>query len=293
MASEVDPDQYTKSGLFTKNYFRDVYPEIDPKKPELSQAGKVAIVTGASRGLGKAIALAFAHAGIKGLVLGARSEKALGETKAAVLAISPSTHVLAVPVDISVEESVEKFYQTISATFETVDTLVNNAGVFTDSFDVISKVSPAKWFRDFEVNVKGTFLVTAGFLKAQERKPSGVPTIINLVTFPGLVPPSLSSYFISKAAVLRFTEHIAAENPQVAVFSISPGVSPTDMTLEMFKPFAKDSPDLTGAVAVYLSATRPAYLVGRYMSVNWDVSELAERKDEIVDSGLLKFVIKQ
>jgi hypothetical protein len=53
MASQFDPDQHTKSDLFTKDYYRDVYPAIDPTSPELSLAGKVTIITGASKGIGK------------------------------------------------------------------------------------------------------------------------------------------------------------------------------------------------------------------------------------------------
>jgi NAD(P)-dependent dehydrogenase (short-subunit alcohol dehydrogenase family) len=112
-------------------------------------------------------------------------------------------------------------------------------------FDVIDKASPVSWWKDFEINVKGTFLMTAGFLRLAKESHLALPTIVNLTTNVSLTPPSLSSYFTSKIAVVKFTEFIAVENPEVVAYSLSPGIVNTDMTLDSFKPFAKDSRELT------------------------------------------------
>jgi NAD(P)-dependent dehydrogenase (short-subunit alcohol dehydrogenase family) len=104
---------------------------------------------------------------------------------------------------------------------------------------MIGKVSLEAWWGDFEVNLKGTFLMTSRFLRLHER--SQCATIINLVSLPTIVPPRLSSYFLSKTALIRFGEHIAAEYPNVMAFSLNPGTSVTDMTLEDFIPFSKDT----------------------------------------------------
>lgn len=280
-----DPDAPVKAGLFTQRYFRDVYPAVDPRSTELSQAGKVAIITGAGRGIGKGIALAFARAGAQGIVLVSRSQKNADAVRDSIKAENPSLEVLALAADISDEQAVEDLYAAVRARFTTVHILVNNAGVLTSDVDVVGKVLPAKWWTDFEVNLKGTFLVTAGFIRAfgaQDR------TIINVASDTGLLVPRFSGYFTSKIAVTRLTEFLAAESPENSVNSINPGLVATDSLLDEFKHFAKDTPELAGGVCVYLAAKRPAYLNGRHFSVNWDVLELESRKDEIVSGDKLK-----
>lgn len=107
--------------------------------------------------------------------------------------------------------------------------------------EVIEKSSSTLWWRDFEINVKGTFLVTARFLQLiKETKPPS-PTIVNLTSTVNGAPPNFSSYFTSKVTVVKFTEFIAAENPEVVAYSLAPGTCETDMTLDIFKPFAKDT----------------------------------------------------
>jgi NAD(P)-dependent dehydrogenase (short-subunit alcohol dehydrogenase family) len=151
MSSVFDPDVYTKAECITKSYFRDVYPAVDPSNTELSQAGKVVIVTGAARGLGvvssyrsalngecefsnswiKAIALAHAQAGARGLLLAGRSIPGLQVTKELILKESPAIDIFCVATDISDEESVANLYAELKSHFGTAETLINNAGVLT------------------------------------------------------------------------------------------------------------------------------------------------------------------
>ncbi|QKX61766.1 uncharacterized protein TRUGW13939_08922 [Talaromyces rugulosus] len=283
--SQVDPDQYTRAGSITKAYFRDVYSAIEPTKSDLSQQGKVAIVTGAGKGIGRAIALAHAKAGAAGIVLITRFSQSAEETKSIIEADYPHVKVLALPTDITDESEVSRSIDSIKSTFGTAHTLINNAGVFS-SIATIDQADPATWWKDFEVNVRGTYLVTAAFLRLAAANIQ--PTIVNLVSTIALTPPSLSSYFVSKLAVAKFTEFLPLENPNVAAYSLSPGIVLTDMTLDPFKPFAKDTAELTGAVTVYLAAKRPQYLNGRHLVANWDVEELEARKDELISSDKLK-----
>lgn len=107
--------------------------------------------------------------------------------------------------------------------------------------------------------------------------------------------PGVSAYGLSKLVVLQLMEYIAAENPNVLAVAIHPGVIPTDMTFDIFMPFAQDTPQLVGGLATWLAAwegpTRD-FLRGKYVSANWDVNELLNREKEIVDQGLLKLDLK-
>ena len=108
-------------------------------------------------------------------------------------------------------------------------------------FDAIGKVSPSVWWNDFDVNTRGAFLVNAAFLRLTKQTPSVRPTVINIVSNVSFAPPNLSSYFSSKVAVIKFTEILQAENPELAAYTLNPGIVNTDITFEGFKPYAKDS----------------------------------------------------
>ncbi|GMG37085.1 unnamed protein product [Aspergillus oryzae] len=232
--SQIDPDQFTRAGSITKDYYRDVYPTIDPTQSELSQTDKVTIVTGAGKGIGRS--------GVKGLVLITQSAQSAEETKAIVQAEFPSVEVLALPTDITDEQAVAQTFATIKEKFgTTVHTLINNAGVFT-SVAPVAESDSTKWWKDFEVNVRGTYLMTAAYLRLiADEAADFQPTVVNFMSTISLTPPGLSSYFISKLGVAKFTEFITAENPRVAAYTLSPGIVLTSMTLDGFKPFAKDT----------------------------------------------------
>ncbi|KAI0465507.1 hypothetical protein F4859DRAFT_528815 [Xylaria cf. heliscus] len=282
-----DPDVYTKAGVITKSYYRDVYPAVDPTRPELSQTGKVTIVTGAGRGIGVGIALAHAKSGVRGLVLVGRSLDNVETVKRVIETGYPSVSVLAVTADVSEEESVNQLFNKVRETFGAADTLVNNAGVITTPVDTVDKVSPDVWWNDFNVNIKGAYLVCAAFIRLVSESSIAKSTIINVVSNISLKPPSLSSYFSSKAALMKFTEVLQVENPGLAAYTVNPGLVHTDATLEAFTPYAKDTAALVGSVTVYLSAKQPNHLKGRHLNVNWDVDELEARKEEIEKSNLL------
>ncbi|PYH65991.1 SDR family oxidoreductase [Aspergillus vadensis CBS 113365] len=286
--SHFDPDQFTRAGCITRKYYRDVYPTIDPSRPELSQKDKVTIVTGAGKGIGRAIARAHAQSGVKGLVLVTQSAQSAEETKAVLKAEFPSVDVLSLPTDITNEKEIAQTFDTIRNHFGIAHTLINNAGVFA-SIAPVAQSDSNTWWKDFEVNVRGTYLVTAAYLRLIAAESADFrPTVVNLISTIGLTPPGLSSYFISKLAVAKFTEFVTAENPQVATYSLSPGIVQTSMTLDSFKPFAKDTAELPGAVTVYLAAKRPQYLNGRHLSSNWDLAEIEDRETELFSSDTLK-----
>lgn len=125
------------------------------------------MVTGASRGIGRATALAFARAGVSGLVLAARSASGLDAVEKEAYAVQPpggELKVLKIPLDISNEQSVSNAARVVEETFGRLDVLVNNAGTL-EKLALIGQSDPSTWWSTWEVNVKGTYLVTRAFLE--------------------------------------------------------------------------------------------------------------------------------
>lgn len=141
------------------------------------------------------------------------------------------------------------------------------------------------------LNIQGTFLVTQQFLK-QLPAPDTPAKIITLTTGAAYVVfPTLSAYGISKLAVLELMTYVAAENPNVVATALHPGIVDTDMTKDMFKRFALDTPELVGGIGVWLAGWEGPdrnFLSGRFVTSNWDVEDLVGRKAEILEKDLLK-----
>ncbi|KAF8860375.1 NAD(P)-binding protein [Acephala macrosclerotiorum] len=223
----------------------------------------------------QAVATSFAKANPKGIVLVARTAELLEALSKEIRAINPQHRAL---------------WEEVKAKFDHADVLVNNAGTFTDSAPV-KAAEAAKWWYDFEVNGRGTFLATEGFLNLLGEKKG---TIINLTTGAAhSISPGLSAYPMSKLLSLQLGAYVAAENPNVTAISLHPGVLPTDMTIESFKRFALATPELVGGVSVWLATDKAAFLTGRYVNANWSVDELAERNDEIVGDNKLTIALTE
>ncbi|KAI1623071.1 hypothetical protein EDD37DRAFT_633756 [Exophiala viscosa] len=285
----LPPDFWATSRAYTPHIYRDQYPFIDPASSSLSQAGKTIIITGSSAGIGaRGIVPAFAKAGPKALVLVARNLAALRTSEAVIMEINPAIEVLLIPTSIADEAAVTNLYATVRTTLGHADVLVNNAGSNAD-VAMIGESSPAKWWTDFEINVKGTYLMTRGFLQLLGRDQKG--TVITMNTeLAASVVPSWSAYGVSKIASLRLVEYLAAEYSNVSAVSIQPGVVATDMVEESFKRFAQDTPELVGGMCVWLATDAARFLSGRFVSANWSVDDLQKQKDRILASSDLKVV---
>ena len=185
--------------LLGKNFVpterHDTYPAIDPTNADLS--GKVVLVTGASRGIGKAIALAIAGSGAKGLVLFARSN--LSDVEAACITAQRPGHpleVLAVSVDITNNEQVVTGIKKIEETFGRLDIVVNNAGILENS-SLIADSDPDTWWKTWNINIRGTYHVVRATLPLLIQS-GGENTIINVGSIAAtFLFPRSSSYFVS------------------------------------------------------------------------------------------------
>ncbi|KIK03572.1 hypothetical protein K443DRAFT_652959 [Laccaria amethystina LaAM-08-1] len=287
----VDADQFLKRFQFTKKNYRDVYPALESSIVG-SQVDKTVIVVGASQGIGKAIALAFAKASAKNLIIAGRSLAELEAAKSEILKINETCNVLVASVDATSEADVQKLERTVRDTFGHADILINNSGQWSSRGN-IDEVNVNAWWGDFELNIKGTYLTTQSFLRLLPKSSQGsIITVGSLAS--NLVFPGNSSYVLTKLALNRFNEFIALENPNVHAVVFHPGsvLTPSMEDLEGFKLFALDSPELAGAFAVYLTTERAKYLNGKYASVNWDVEELEARREDIVSKGFFTEELK-
>jgi NAD(P)-dependent dehydrogenase (short-subunit alcohol dehydrogenase family) len=181
---------------------------------------KIAVITGGGRGIGRAIALAYAREGAD-LVLASRSKEALEETRTMVEALGRKA--VAVPTDIRQEESVRNLVEQTISTFGHVDILVNNSGIGGPSA-TLWEISPSDWEETFAVNVTGTYLCCRAFLPTMIERRSGCIVILSSMT--GKRPLyGRTPYAASKMALIGLTRTLAWEvGPYgIRVNAISPG----------------------------------------------------------------------
>ncbi|ATZ57945.1 hypothetical protein BCIN_15g04480 [Botrytis cinerea B05.10] len=288
MGELIDPDAYTTPFSITKSVHRDPYWAIDFKNPANDQSGKIIIITGASAGIGAAAAKVWAEAHASGIVLAARRVPPIDSLIEKLQPISPKTKFLSVKVDIANEEDVKNLYETVQKEFgRPADVLLNNAGFM--EYGMIGETEPSVWWKGFEINLKGLYHMTHHFIRSQPSPKSPTGTIITLSSGrAGLTVPGGSTYDISKLAEQRLVEHLHLEHPSLRVFTVMPGIVPTDMVSDGFKPYALDHADLTGMLALYLVQERADHLRGGMVGVNWDVEEMEEYSKEITEKKALQ-----
>ena len=194
----------------------------------MSIKDKVAIITGAGRGVGRATALRFAGEGAR-VVLFSRTPTHLDDVAAEIS--RQGYHVLVVVGDVAREEDVQGLFQQAMQTFNRVDILVNCAGVVAVRPFAEMDVSP--WDIVLEINLRGTFLCCHEAFRIMAAQRSGV--IVNLSSLSGVKGvekfPGLSAYNVSKAGVASLTEILAVEGKpfNIRVCAVSPGAVDTEM----------------------------------------------------------------
>ncbi|KAI1169678.1 NAD(P)-binding protein [Nemania sp. FL0916] len=287
------PGDYTTTSVVHS----DTYPGIDPSNANLT--GRAVFISGATRGIGKGIAVSFAKAGASMIAIAARSD--LSETTQALKAAAasagrPEPKILALKVDVTSQTSVDAAAAEIKKTFGRIDVVVNNAGLLSGK-GFVAEADPEMWWTTVEVNLKGPYLVMRALVPLM--LDSEGPRMFVSVSSVGahLTSPMFSSYQTSKLAVLRLTEFLDAEYSDKGILAITihPGNVRTDMTTggdgnvadELAHIFV-DTPELTGDSVAYLTAQRPEWLGGRYVNVTWDLPELLTLKDEIIKNDKLK-----
>jgi 3-oxoacyl-[acyl-carrier protein] reductase len=236
---------------------------------------KVAIVTGASRGIGRTIALALAAQGAK-VVASARNAEAL---KSLVDEIeNKGGQATAVVGDVAVEADAAKLIEEAVASFGRVDILVNNAGITRDG--LLLRMKSEDWDAVLDTNLKGTFLCVRAVAKIMSKQRSG--RIINISSVVGeMGNAGQVNYCASKAGMLGLTKSVARElaRRNVTVNAITPGFILTEMTDDMTDkareamtdqiPLGRpgESEDVANAV-LFLASDQSAYITGQVLGVN-------------------------
>jgi len=190
---------------------------------------KVALVTGAGRGIGKAIALDLAAAGAD-IIFTNRNKELADATQAEIEALG--RQCMAMQADVADADQVDDLVKQGLERFSTIDILVNNAGVTRDT--LFMRMSREDWRDVMSVNLDGMFYVTRAVIRSMVRKRSG--RIINLTSVIGFTGnPGQVNYASSKSAVIGFTKSIAKElgGRNITCNAVAPGFIDTDMTREL------------------------------------------------------------
>lgn len=238
--------------------------------------GQSVIVTGASRGIGKAIALGFAEAGADVAFTYASNEAAAEEVKKEIEA--KGRKALAIKADAASADAAAMVVDETIKAFGKIDVLVNNAGVTKDT--LLMRMSEADWDTVLDTNLKGVFLITKAAIRpmmsAKKGKIITISSVVGLVGNPGQV-----NYCASKAGVIGFSKSLAKEvgSRGITVNVIAPGYIETDMTGKLTEEQAKaimdmvplkkmGKPEDIAGTALFLASDAASYITGETIRVD-------------------------
>ena len=227
---------------------------------------KVALITGGARGIGKAVALAYAREGAR-LAICARTKS---EINTAVQEIQRwKADAKGWSCDVSIEDSVKVFVGDVIKEFERIDVLVNNAGVMTRPVP-ITQLEVKKWDYTIAVNLRGPFLVTKSVLPVMLEQRSG--SIINVSSMVGRgAYANFIAYGTSKWGLEGFTQTLAAEtrSSNIRINSVEPGYVATKLT-----GYQGSRPESVTDVFVYLASDQASGITGKMLSSSGWKSQL-------------------
>ncbi|MEO1095944.1 MAG: 3-oxoacyl-[acyl-carrier-protein] reductase [Cyanobacteria bacterium J06638_28] len=236
---------------------------------------KVAIVTGASRGIGRAVALALAAEGAQVVVNYARSSAAADEVVSQITGEGGSA--IALQADVSDAAQVDALVKAAMAKWGRVDVLVNNAGITRDT--LLLRMKPEDWQAVIDLNLTGVFLCTRAVSKIMLKQRSG--RIINIASVAGLMGnPGQANYSAAKAGVIGFTKTVAKElAPRgVTANAVAPGFIKTDMTEDLsntedilkFIPLGRygEATEVAGLIRFLATDPAAAYITGQVLTID-------------------------
>ncbi|OYD06447.1 3-oxoacyl-[acyl-carrier-protein] reductase [Paludifilum halophilum] len=238
--------------------------------------GKIAMVTGGSRGIGRAVCLSLAEAGADVAVVYAGNRQAAEETVSRIR--ESGRQALAVQADVSDAGQVDTAVKQVIQQFGRIDILVNNAGITRDN--LILRMKEEDWDRVVNTNLKGVFLCTKAVTRPMIKQRSG--RIINISSVVGVVGnPGQANYVAAKSGVIGLTKTTAKElaSRGITVNAVAPGFIETDMTAELGEearegmkgqiPLARlGSPEDVAAAVKFLASDDASYMTGQTLNVD-------------------------
>lgn len=242
--------------------------------------GRVAVVTGGGRGIGAGIARELADAGMK-VAVASRTREEVEE-------VAREINGLGVVADVSSPGDAEAMVEEVERELGPSDLLVNNAGIPGWEVEPAWEAEPPDWWRVFEINVLGAYLVSRAVIPGMIERGRG--RIVNTGSGAGYLPgQAATAYGPSKAALYRFGEGLALqlERYGIPVFTISPGLVRTGMTERFGDDMPWTPPELAPRLVRVLASGRADQLSGRYIHAEHDdIEDLIRRADEIAEADL-------
>ena len=243
-------------------------------KPLFDLSGKAALVSGGSRGIGRAISLALAAHGAQVAINYASNAAAAEET----VALIGNGNAIAIAGDVGDPATAAILVDGTVKAFGKVDILVNNAGITAD--DLILRMSDDEWDRVIDTNLKGTFHLTKAAIRPMVRQRWG--RIICVSSVAGIVGNAgQSNYAAAKAGMIGFAKSIAKEvaSRNITSNGIAPGIVDTEMTadlteaqraqiMQMVAAGRTATPDDIAPAAVFLASNEAAYITGHVLTVD-------------------------
>ncbi len=242
----------------------------------MSFTNKTAVVTGGSRGIGKAIAEVLARRGAQVVIAGRQIDTA--ETTAAELSGLTGQAVMALQADVADPASVKALLDQVLARFPRLDILVNNAGVVRDT--LLVRMDEADWDLVLDVNLKGAYLCSKAAIRPMMKQRYG--RIVNVASVSGIAGQAgQTNYSASKAGLIGFTKALAREvgSRGITVNAVAPGFVPTDLTKDLPADLREASlkgiplgrwgtpQEIANAVA-FLASDDASYITGHVLSVD-------------------------
>jgi NAD(P)-dependent dehydrogenase (short-subunit alcohol dehydrogenase family) len=273
----------------TDNLRNDIYPAIDVSKTDsLQQPGKVVLITGAGRGIGRSMATQYASANVATIIICARTASELDEVEARIKETNSKVTVKKETLNVTDGAAVKALAQSVEQSFGRLDILINNAGL-SRPWEPVGETDPEDYWHVLEVNLHGPLLLTHAFLPLLVKTAEAQKTHVNVMNVTSIgavmVSPGGSSYGIAKLALQRLSEFIGAEygDKGVNIVGLHPGGVVTKLanvikeikdcellndgndeialTLEVLI----DTPELCGGFVVWLSSAQRNWLNGRYV----------------------------
>lgn len=237
---------------------------------------RVIVVTGASRGIGRAIAAGLAGAGREIVVNYNSSPDGARETASLVEAKGGTAHLM--QFNVSDPDAVKQAFKEILKAHGRIDVLVNNAGIAQDNLLAVMK--PAEWDSVMDTNLKGAFLCSQAVVKPMMRQRHG--RIVNVTSVVGVIGNAgQCNYSAAKAGIIGFTRSLAREivSRNITVNAVAPGFIETDMTLALPEKAREilltqipagryGAPEDVAAAVGFLASDAAGYITGQVLHVN-------------------------